>query len=578
MNIRAIFVTTAIALASSATLAAAPQLRLTATALGPLTVTAGQNGPSQSVGAANIGDGTLSLQLSSSVPWLAASVGAAQSCAQYKTCNPVNIALQTSSLAVGTYTGTVTVADPAAIDAPQTITVTVQIGSAIPSTLQFYLAPGTSGSQALSTGSGAKVTTTTPWLSVGQTGGGTYSFTIPYQVTATAAASMGANTYNGTIAVAGSAISTDNKTVNVTLNVTTSPIAQPGVTVLNLRLAENSIKETIPVNIANAGMGTLTVSGATATAASSGTWLTATNTANVVSIVADPTNLAPGAYTGTVTVASNAVNPVAIPVNLEIDAQAAPVANFEGVVNNATFVPGQSVAPGDIMAIFGDQFIYSTPLYAGATPLPNTLGTTSTVQVMVNGQPAPLYFASYGQIDFEMPNEIQAGQALVQVVRSGQAGNQIAVQVVKNQPRILPFAVGNYGIVQNATEGGFAVSTSAGTALGLQVVHPAKAGTDFLTIYAIGLGPVSPTVATGAAATATPLSNTTIPTIVTFSSGDPFSPLVNEPASFSGLAPSFVGLYQVNVQVPANAPKGNSVPMFLTAGGVTSNIVNIAIQ
>jgi len=298
----------------------------------------------------------------------------------------------------------------------------------------------------------------------------------------------------------------------------------------------------------------------------------------VVSIAADPTSLAPGAYTGTVTVASNAVNPVAIPVNLEIDAQSPPVANFEGVVNNATFVPGQLVTPGDIIAIFGDQFVYSTPLYAAATPLPTTLGTSSTVQVLVNGQPAPLYFASYGQIDFEMPNETQTGQALVQVVRGGQAGNQIAVQVAKNQPRILPFAVGNYGIVQNATEKGFAVSTAAGAALGLPIVHPAKAGTDFITIYAIGLGPTSPAVPTGTAATSTPLANTVIPTTVTFSSGDPFSPLVNEPASFSGLAPSFVALYQVNVQVPANAPKGDSVPMFLTAGGVTSNTVNIAIQ
>ncbi len=578
MNFKAILVTTTMVLASSATLAGAPQLRLTSSAIGPLAVAAGQNGPAQSVGAANIGSGTLSLQVTSSVSWLAPTVGAPQSCAVYKTCNPVNIALQTASLAAGTYTGTITVADPGAIDAPQTITVTVQIGSGIPATMQFYLAPGKSSTQEFSAGNGAKVATTTPWLSVGQTGGGTYSFTIPYQVTATAAASMAANAYTGTIAVAGSAIPTDNKTVNVTLNVTTSPIAQPSAAVLNLRLAANSIQETIPVNIANVGKGTLTVSGATAAAASAGTWLSATNTGNVVSISADPTSLAPGAYTGTVTVASNAANPVVIPVNLEIDAQAAPVANFEGVVNNATFVPGQPVAAGEIMAIFGDQFVFSTPLYAASTPLPTTLGTSSTVQVLVNGQPAPLYFASYGQIDFEMPNEAQAGQALVQVVRSGQAGNQIAVQVVKNQPRILPFAVGSFGIIQNATEGGFAVSAAAGAALGLPVVHPAKAGTDFITIYAIGLGATSPTVATGAAATSTPLANTTIPTIVTFSSGNPFSPLVNEPASFSGLAPSFVALYQVNVQVPATAPKGDSVPVFLTAGGVTSNIVNIAVQ
>jgi uncharacterized protein (TIGR03437 family) len=47
---------------------------------------------------------------------------------------------------------------------------------------------------------------------------------------------------------------------------------------------------------------------------------------------------------------------------------------------------------------------------------------------------------------------------------------------------------------------------------------------------------------------------------------------------FSGLAPGFVGLYQVNVQVPAAAPSGAAVPVALTIAGVQSNTVTIAIQ
>jgi uncharacterized protein (TIGR03437 family) len=47
---------------------------------------------------------------------------------------------------------------------------------------------------------------------------------------------------------------------------------------------------------------------------------------------------------------------------------------------------------------------------------------------------------------------------------------------------------------------------------------------------------------------------------------------------FSGLAPGFVGLYQVNVTVPANAPSGSAVPLVLTINGVASNTVTIAIQ
>jgi uncharacterized protein (TIGR03437 family) len=48
--------------------------------------------------------------------------------------------------------------------------------------------------------------------------------------------------------------------------------------------------------------------------------------------------------------------------------------------------------------------------------------------------------------------------------------------------------------------------------------------------------------------------------------------------SFAGLAPGWVGLYQVNVQVPANAPTGDAVPVTLSVGGAVSNQVTIAVQ
>jgi len=53
---------------------------------------------------------------------------------------------------------------------------------------------------------------------------------------------------------------------------------------------------------------------------------------------------------------------------------------------------------------------------------------------------------------------------------------------------------------------------------------------------------------------------------------------VSAPAIFSGLSPGFVGLYQVNVQVPLNAPVGNAVPVVLSIGGAASNTVTIAVQ
>ena len=47
---------------------------------------------------------------------------------------------------------------------------------------------------------------------------------------------------------------------------------------------------------------------------------------------------------------------------------------------------------------------------------------------------------------------------------------------------------------------------------------------------------------------------------------------------FSGLAPGFVGLYQVNARVPATSATGPSVPVVISIGGVQSNTVTMAVQ
>jgi uncharacterized protein (TIGR03437 family) len=49
--------------------------------------------------------------------------------------------------------------------------------------------------------------------------------------------------------------------------------------------------------------------------------------------------------------------------------------------------------------------------------------------------------------------------------------------------------------------------------------------------------------------------------------------------SYAGLTPGSIGVYQINVPLPANVPLGNAVSaMFDMGGGVFSNRVTIAIQ
>jgi uncharacterized protein (TIGR03437 family) len=54
--------------------------------------------------------------------------------------------------------------------------------------------------------------------------------------------------------------------------------------------------------------------------------------------------------------------------------------------------------------------------------------------------------------------------------------------------------------------------------------------------------------------------------------------VASQNVSFSGLAPGFVGLYQVNAQVPPGVQTSGAAPVTITIGGITSNIVTIAIK
>lgn len=545
------------------TVSAAPRLALSQTAFTVSTVP-GVNGTAQSVDAANSGDGSLSLQTSSSVSWLVPGIGNPHSC-QQGSCIPVQIALQTAALAKGTYTGTVTINDPNAVDAPQFVTVTVLVGGSVPDKLEYFLAPGGSASSRFTTGS--LVTTTlsnSPWLSIAVDGQGTFKFNVPYKVTATASGGMSTGDSNGSITLAGSSFSPDNKTISVVLHVTTQPILQLSASTVQILGVQGVKKQTAAVGITNAGQGTLSISNVTA-AAATGSWLSAQSVNNgaAISITADPTGLAPNTYPGTVTIASNAANSsVIIAVQFTVEPQTAPRAFVGGVVDNETFGSGQALAPGDIADVFGDQLTAGDLQLAAKVPLPDTIGNT---QVFVDDQAAPLYFVSPGQVAFQVPFETSPGMAIVRVESNGQRGNQVAVNIAVRAPRIKLFQGGPYAVM----------TTSDGSAFTGIPNHPVK-GADVVIIYSVGLGLTDQAVQTGAGSPGDPAARVE-GLQVCFGLGTPFSlpPCVD--AQFAGLTPGSVGLYQVNVAIPSGLATGN-VPLQFQIGGFQSNVVQLAVQ
>lgn len=571
---------------SAATLMAAPQLRLSTTAVGPVYVENGAAARPQTVNAFNTGDGSLNLTVTSSATWLSGSVGAATTCPNgpVSVCIPITINLATAGLSIGSYTESLTVTDPNAIDSPQTITVTVQVNGA-PGTVDLYVTPNNGASTAQSStaavfvNTGASVQSTTKtqdngqWLTFSISGGGSYTFFTPYVLRATSQVGQGEGNYTGSVVLSGSINAADNKVVTVNLHVTSQPILQIPAAPITLNLTQGQAAQNTTISFTNLGFGNLAISSATANTSSGGNWLS-TSGASGSSLVltANPSGLAPGSYLGSVTLSSNAANTATpIPVRLNVAAQSGPLIAIGGIVDNASFSSGQPVASGSIAAIFGTQFA-SGPFYASSLPLPTSLGG---IQVLVNGTAAPIFYVDANQVDIQAPFEI-TGQSVVQMVRNGQGGNQVSVILDPIAPRLfalrqLPPApdTSPYGIVINAADGTLALPSNLGVP-----AHPAKRG-DVVTIYALGLGPVSPSIPTGVGAPSSePLARVTNSVQVLFGGG--FLGFSTATPSYAGLAPTFAGLYQINVTIPLDTPTGN-VPVMINMPGHASNFVEMAI-
>lgn len=550
---------------------ATPMLRLTQTAVGPVSVAANATVAAPLVEAYNAGDGSLALTAQSSATWLTATIGAQRAACTTTTlainCIPIQIQINASGLAVSTtpYTGVLTVTSPNTIDAPQTITVTAAVGGTIPSSVNVYVAPGSTQDVSFTTNSEVNAQTKTndgaSWLSLALQGTGSFRFVLPYNIHVAPTASQTSGTYTGTITTSGSNFAPDNKAISVTMQVTSQPIAQASSTQLSSTLAQGAPPVTTSVSLTNVGQGSLTVQSVASTAQG----VTGSAISGGAAVTFDPGSLAPGTYTGELTITSNAVNgPTMVPVSFTVESKGAPSIPFEGAVDDATYTGGDAVAPGDIVALFGDQLFFSAGTLGSGSPLGTTIGTT---QVTINGTPAPLFYASYGQINLQIPVNTPVGTAQVQVVRDGMQSNIISLGIANRAPRLLQIGVASYGAILN-TDG--SIPMPVGSFPGVNT-HPANIG-DTLTIYAIGLGPTATPVVTGAAATGAD-SLTSLPTVY-------FGDFVFTAATplYAGLSPDSVGLYQVNVTIPQGVPPGNVDIKVMFPDGTISNPVQIAVQ
>src|SRR5665213_2245898 len=210
------------------------------------------------------------------------------------------------------------------------------------------------------------------------------------------------------------------------------------------------------------------------------------------------------------------------------------------IVNAASYEVG--ISPGGLATIFGDNLTtVSAIVLASSDPLPIML---AGAQVFVSGIPAPIYGIAYAngqdQISIQVPYDSPTGPgaAEIQVIDEGAVVADFITDSFTEDPGIFTY------------DSGLAIAEASDYSL-INTGNPANPG-EPLVLYVTGLGPLNdPNLVDGyGSPTSPPLAETL----------DPFQVVLdNEKCDvfFSGLAPGFVGLYQINFYVPQDAAPGN---------------------
>jgi uncharacterized protein (TIGR03437 family) len=277
-----------------------------------------------------------------------------------------------------------------------------------------------------------------------------------------------------------------------------------------------------------------------------GTWLTQHSTQSQVTVTLK---------------ASNAGLSGTVQVTLGVQGSAAvPAVNPGGVLSAASYAPGQPLAPGSFISIFGAHLsngLNQSP----ALPYNTQLGATAA---LIAGRPLPLQFATDGQINAIIPYDVPVNTTVQLIVTNGPSISvPEPVIIAPTQPAVFTKDLSGKGA-------GIVVGVRADSSTYMvDASHPLSPG-DVATIYCAGLGAVNPPVVAGTAAPRTSLSSASNQVTVTMG-GHPAVVL------FAGLAPEYAGLYQVNAQVPAGITPGDNIPLVLAAAGQQSPPVMIAV-
>ena len=190
---------------------------------------------------------------------------------------------------------------------------------------------------------------------------------------------------------------------------------------------------------------------------------------------------------------------------------------------SATSSTQKALAPGGLVTFRGTEFA-SEIRFAEAGNLPLQLGPVSACASRL---PLPLQYADEGELRGQVPWNSPTGALSAVIYRAGVASNAASLEVVPSAPAIFDRGVFRPSLPCPVDD-----------------QNGVRPGT-YLEVYATGLGLVSGPVVNGLAPTESLLTAENPAAIL---GGRPIRVL------YSGLLPGVAGVYQTNVQVPADFP------------------------
>jgi len=286
-------------------------------------------------------------------------------------------------------------------------------------------------------------------------------------------------------------------------------------------------------------------------------WLSATPRYGVapshLSVTVTPAGLAPGIYTGAVILAptDDIASAVRIPVVLSVSQP-----NIAAVVNAASFAQG-AVAPGEFVTIFGSHLgpaAVDLMAFGGDGRISTLVGGT---QVIFDGIPAPIVYASAGQVSAIVPVELAGREITTVHVEHGSASsNSASLLVVGANPGVFTLNDSLQGAILN--QDGTVNSQT----------NPAVSGS-LVSLYATGCGLTTPAYVDGQIM-GTGASSTILPVHLGTAGQTMHS-------SYAGSAPGMPGgLLQINTQLPTDVH--GRIPILLTVGPRTSPTVYMWVR